>query len=411
MTASSQSRPLQADPLRWASAAAIGVAIFALSWALLHTGPFDNVRIIDTPVYKKYGDAMTQHQVPYRDFELEYPPGALPVFLIPEVGPDESYDKFFDALMLLLGALTVVLVAVALVGVGAPQAALYGGVLLAALTPVLIGPLVLSRFDLWPVLLVVASLAALVHERMRLGLGLLAAAVATKIFPLVLLPLALLYIVRKRGEREAFIALGVFAAVLLAIFGPFLLLSSDGVVDSITRQTDRPLQIESLGASLLLAAHRTQIYHATVVSSFGSQNLAGPLPDTFATVQTLLQALAIITVWIVFARSDRGKEPLLIASAAAVCAFIAFGKVLSPQFLVWLLPLAPFLFLRRAYLQLGLYAAALVVTQLWFPYRYWEVANLQRTAWLVFLRDLLLVALFLAILPLIQRRREPARTT
>ena len=51
------------------------------------------------------------------------------------------------------------------------------------------------------------------------------------------------------------------------------------------------------------------------------------------------------------------------------------------------------------------------MTQLWFPYRYWEVANLQRTTWLVFLRDLLLVALFLTILPLIQRRRGPARTT
>ena len=95
------------------------------------------------------------------------------------------------------------LVAVALYGVGAPPAALYGGVLLAALTPLLIGPLILSRFDLWPVLLVVASLAALVHERMRLGLGLLGAAVATKIFPLVLLPLAVLYVWRRRGRREA----------------------------------------------------------------------------------------------------------------------------------------------------------------------------------------------------------------
>ncbi len=411
MTASPQSRSLSSEPLAWVSAAAVGLAIFAFSWALLHTGPFDNVRIVDTPVYKNYGDAMTRGEVPYRDFELEYPPGALPVFLIPEVGPDDSYDRLFDALMLLLGAATVVLVAITLAGVGAPPAALYGGVLLAALAPVLIGPVILSRFDLWPVLLVVASLAALVYERMRLGLGLLGAAVATKIFPLVLLPLGVLYIWRKRGQREALISLGVFAAVVLAIFGPFLLLAPDGVVDSITRQTDRPLQIESLGASLLLAAHRTQIYDATVVSSFGSQNLAGPLPDTFATVQTVLQALAIVTVWIVFARSDRGKEPLLIASAAAVCAFIAFGKVLSPQFLIWLLPLAPFLFLRRAYLQLGLFAAALVVTQLWFPYRYWEVANLQRTTWLVFLRDLLLVALFLTILPLIQRRRAGPRTS
>jgi hypothetical protein len=113
----------------------------------------------------------------------------------------------------------------------------------------------------------------------------------------------------------------------------------------------------------------------------------------------------------VFARSDRGKVALLVAAAAAVCAFIAFGKVLSPQFLIWLLPLVPFLVLRRTYLQLGLFALTLVVTQLWFPYRYWEIVNLQRTTWLVLLRDLLLVALFLSILPLIQRRRGAPRTT
>ena len=92
-----------------------------------------------------------------------------------------------------------------------------------------------------------------------------------------------------------------------------------------------------------------------------------------------LQALAIVAVWLLFARS--GREPraaLLVASAAAVCAFIAFGKVLSPQFLD-LAPAARAVPRSAAgpYLQLGLFVAALVVTQLWFPYRYWDVVDLR----------------------------------
>jgi hypothetical protein len=411
MTATSESPYPQADPLRIVAAAALGLVVFAFAWALLHGGPFDDVAIVDTPVYQEYGDKMVDGQVPYRDFSLEYPPGALPVFLVPEIGSESSYAGVFEALMLLFGAAAVVLVALALASAGASDTLLYGGVLLTAVTPLLIGPLLLSRFDLWPALIVAGALAALAADRMRLGFGLLGAAVAVKIYPLVLLPLGILYVLRRRGERETLVSLGVFGTVVAAIVGPFLLLSPDGVVESVTRQTGRPLQIESLGSSILLAAHRTRLYDAVVETSHGSQNLAGSLPDTFATVQTVLQALAIVLVWFLFSRSDRDPVALLVASAAAVCAFVAFGKVLSPQFLVWLLPLVPFLVLRRAYITLALFVSALVVTHLWFPYRYWDIVNLGRTSWLVLLRDGLLVALFLSMLPLIQRGRAAPRSS
>jgi len=92
-----------------------------------------------------------------------------------------------------------------------------------------------------------------------------------------------------------------------------------------------------------------------------------------------------------------------------VAAFIAFGKVLSPQFLIWLLPLVPLVRGRRGLTASAVLALALVLTQLWFPYRYWRLA-LQQDAiasWLVFARDLVLVALvFVLAIP----RREQARS-
>jgi hypothetical protein len=131
-------------------------------------------------------------------------------------------------------------------------------------------------------------------------------------------------------------------------------------------------------------------------SSHGSQNLAGAGPDTVAVVLSLVQLVALLATWILFARGPATRERLLLATAAALVAFVAFGKVLSPQFLIWLIPVVPLVYGRRGVIASLLLGAALVVTQLWFPYRYWELALHFGVleSWLVLLRDLVLVALF-----------------
>ena len=122
---------------------------------------------------------------------------------------------------------------------------------------------------------------------------------------------------------------------------PFAILAGQGSCTPSRSQARRPLQIESLGSSVLLAAADLGGYEPTIVSSFGSQNLSGQLPDTLASLQTAMQIVAVVAVWILFAISARRTPQLLAASAAAVAAFAAFGKVLSPQFLIWLIPLVP----------------------------------------------------------------------
>ena len=131
-----------------------------------------------------------------------------------------------------------------------------------------------------------------------------ALAVSAKIYPAVLLPIALLYVARRRGGREALVGLGIFAAVLAAVLVPFAILSWDGLLHAFTEQARRPLQIESLGSSILLAVADLGGYEPTIVSSFGSQNLSGQLPDTLAGLQTALQIVAVVAVWILFAISS-----------------------------------------------------------------------------------------------------------
>jgi uncharacterized membrane protein len=384
--------------------------LLTISWALLHTGFWDRTQIVDTPTYQRYGQAVLDGQVPYRDFDLEYPPAALPVFVLPALAREDDYSSAFELLMWACAVAAIVALGLALAAVDASSPRLYAAIGFLALAPLALGTVILSRYDFWPGALAIGAVAAFVSRRERLGFGVLGLAVAAKIYPLVLLPLALVWAAR-RGTRELWIGLGCFVGVLALCFVPFFVLSAGGVAHSIGTQLGRPLQIESLGASLLLAAEQLGLYNATVESSHGSQNLAGSLADTLAALLTAFQLVAVGMVWAVFAARDRGREGLLAGSAAAVAAFVALGKVLSPQFLIWLLPLVPAVAGLGGLAAGAVLLAALVTTQLWFPFRYWDVVALEPVGLLVVVRNVLLIALYAILLFVLSRRgREGIHT-
>ncbi len=315
--------------------------------------------------------------------------------------------------MAAFGAVAVVLVALTLGALGAGIGRMAAAVGFVALAPLLLGSVVLSRFDLWPTVVVVGALAALVSGRLRLGAGLLGLGVAAKLWPGVLVPLALAYVWRTRGRREALVCAGVFGAVVLACFLPFLVLAPVDVLESVWRQARRPLQIESIGSAVLLAAHHAFGLDLTMKSSSGSQNLDGGLPAALALLHGLVQASVLVALWVAFARGPVTRERLVRYSAAAVVAFVALGKVLSPQFLIWLIPLVPLVRGRRGLAASGLLAVALVLTQLWFPYRYWDLALRfdEPASWLVLARDLVLVALLIVLVNPSRRDSRPEGAT
>jgi uncharacterized membrane protein len=379
-------------------AAAVAAAVFLVSWGLLHRGWYDDQEIVDVPVYETYGTAIEDGGLPYRDLKPEYPPGALAAFVIPALASDdqEGFRDVFEWLMAACGVALVLFTAVALAGLRAPPPRVVVTLALVALFPLLLGSVVLTRFDLYPAALVAGAIAALVHGRDRLGSGMLGAAVAVKLYPAVLLPLAAAYVWRRRGRREALVCLGILAAVVLIVFLPFLVLAPGGVAHSIGRQLSRPLQIESLGSSLFLAAHHLTGLHVEMRSGHGSQNLHATGTAAAAALFSLVQIAVLAWIWL---RRPSEKEELLRWSAAALVAFVALGKVLSPQFLIWLAPTVPLvagLRGRRASVLLG---AALVLTQLWFPSRYWDLARDLDAfpSTLVLLRDLSLVAVLVVL--------------
>lgn len=380
-----------------------GVVLFLAACCLPNVGLLDRDILGDIPLYQEYGENVVDGAVPYRDFFVEYPPGALPALVLPTVAGSD-YALAFKLVQAGLGALAVAFVAVALGALGASSRRLYAAVGVAALAPALLGTVTLTRYDLWPAALTAAALAALLSSRARLGLGLLGLAAAAKLYALALVPVALLYVRRRHGNRAAAAALAAAAGVFALIVLPFLALAPGGVRFSLSFQASRPLHIETAAAGVLLVAHHVGAYSADVVSSFNAQNLDGALPDAVSTALAVLQGLAVITVWAFFARGKRGGDELVTASAATVTVLLLFSKLLSPQYLVWLLPLVPLVGGTAGLASAVLLLAAFSLTQ---SLRFWDGVGLSPAGWVVFGRGLVLAALAGLLVAALSRRPRP----
>jgi uncharacterized membrane protein len=359
------------------------VAVFIGCWVVLHHWFYAHRPLTDTPIYQGYGNAIDHGLVPYRDFPVEYPPGALPVFVAPiYLYGYSGYAQVFGWLMAAFGVGCILVAALA----GARWRALA----VIAFSPLLIGSMALSRYDFWPTLLVIGALAAFVHDRHRWGWIALGAAVATKLFALVLVPIAVVWTVRRRGRRELAVSASCGVAVAAAAALPFLILAPRGLWHSVSGQASRPLQIESLAASVL-----TTFSHPVVINTHGSFNLANE--DRLASLTTVLMLAVLVALWVGFARGPATGDRLVRYTAACICAFVALGKVLSPQFLIWLVPLVPLVRGVRGIVASLLLVAAFVATQIFFPQRYFEYVFHLHLAWVVLVRNLILVALLVTL--------------
>lgn len=389
---------------------AFAALAFVLSALVARGGLLSSADPGDLGRYREFAGRMLEGELPYRDFYMEYPPGAAPVFVAARaLGGADGYNLAFKLLAVLAGI--GVLAGVALVlgrlrASGARRAAAFG---LVAVMPAALGAVVLNRYDLWPVLLLVLGLAAILHARDRLGFGLLAAGAAVKIFPAVVLPVAALHVYRTRGRAALQRALAVFAAVGFLLVAPLALVGPGGFGFSLKTQLVRQLHLESVAASVLLAADSIGVYSRRIVAGNpGSLDLSGTLPDALGVLSTVLLVAALAAVVLAYRRAEESAELLVAGAAASLVAVVVFSKVISPQFLTWLAPLVPLVAGRRGLLASVVLLVALVLTQVEVVYEHplragdWPV-------WVLLARNALLLGLFVLLLgSLLARSRHPS---
>jgi hypothetical protein len=364
--------------------AAAGVVPFLVTCPLLFRGGSHDG---DIPVFRDYGDLVTSGQVPYRDFHLEYPPGAVALFTLPSLGPEHSYLVLFQLLAAAGVVLGLILLALLVERLGAHGLLAYGALAFAGIAPALLGAFSLRRFDMWPAAICIGVLLLLLSERPLWAFGLLAAGVLVKTYPIALLPLALLFVERQVRLR----ALAVFCAVGLAVLGPFAAIGHVGLYESYTVQINRHIHIDTIGSSVLLALHRP----VRVAFDGGGWAVFGGGAGAVTMLQDLAQVAGIVAAVVLFARSRRGPWDLVGAAVTILAVAACFGKVLTPQFLLWV---APLVVLSRSLVATALLAAAMLATNLLFPDRYGALlARHDGEIWLLVTRNALLVGMVAAL--------------
>jgi hypothetical protein len=399
----------------WPSWEALVACVVFVAGAVAITALWEHLgdAVTDIALYQAYGERIADGIVPYRDFGFEYPPGALPAIVLPALvtGSLHAYRIVFVAEMAIVGVLGVLVLDVALRRLALPRRERVLALAVVALTPLLLGGVILTRFDLVPAALVVGALALAVAGRRRAAALVVGIGTAVKLYPALLLPPLAIDAWRRGGRRELAIVLGLAAAPIVLAYAGFLVIAPDGVLDSLGRQVGRPLQIESLGAGILLVLHHAVGMGLGWTSGSGSQNLTGTGAGTLAVLQGVAQVAAVVLVWVSYARGPSTTERLVRHAAASVVAFVALSKVLSPQFLVWLVLLVPLVGGPRRRVAMVLTVVACALTTIWFPARYWDLVRDfdPLSSWLVLLRGLVLLGL-LAALTWPATERAPARS-
>ena len=354
-------------------AALVAVVLSAAVWGVLHVGWYSHGQIVDYGVYQLYGDDVARdHLVPYRDFNLEYPPAALPVFVAPALVARFDYRKLFQVadgrlsrgrrLRRLLHR-----------RVGGRRAHRSRAPCARLGRPLALRPLAgrahgsCARRSAAPA---VDALRRARRDRVRRQ-ALAGGARAAR---------------SPSGSHAARAAapparwLAVAAGTAAAWFLPFVVLSPGGVAHSFHAQFARPLQLESLGASMLIALHHVVGYAARrrVVVRLAEPQRPGHA-HAAAIVTSVAGLLALAALYVAFARGHGGRRrpPPLRRRRGRRHARVRQGLLAAVPDLAHPARPARARPARRSARARSLFSA-LVLTQLWFPERYWPLANCLR---------------------------------
>jgi len=316
---------------------AIAYAIMVLS-SLALLPALDSSVHGDVALYQSVTEDLLAGKLPYRDRELAYPPYAVPVFLLPRLFGGSSYPYAFMCFALVADWL----LKLSLFAMGSKQLNKFRSFLPLLCYCVAI-PLLrfffLQRYDIWPSFICLLALWLFCAGRPALSGFCLAIGAGVKVYPLVFLP-PLLVLAARQGRARRFVAgaaAGFMPIAVLSFILPWWRFAA--------LQGDRGLQCESLYASLLWLAHLAGFAQAKWGSVKAWIEVQGPLAAAILPwtrllwVTTVLFSVALAS-WAAARCEIRSIGQVARLLLVPLLAFVAFNQVLSPQFMIWILPVA-----------------------------------------------------------------------
>ncbi len=367
--------------------------------ALFHT--LYSIQYSATGLYFDYASNILKGLVPYRDFTLEYPPFALFFFILPRLAGHTwpIFSVYYQAEVVIFDLIGLwILYKIAYRWGKAPWTLLS----VYTLGILAIGPIIGQQYDIFPAVMTLAAIYYFWTDRHTAAWALLALGTLTKIYPIALAPIFLIYYIRDHQYQRLWQGIASFAAVCLAIILPFLIISPSCLWSFYSYHAQRGIQLESTYSSLLLLADKLGFTHVRIEFGFGSWNVAGNAANVLAKMSApVLAVLLLLTYGFIFRRSQKIRlqiDRIGAYSLLAVLIILITSKVLSPQYLIWLIPFLPLLTGRLRYAIWSIFVLIGVLTFIIFPVYYQQLMDLSsRLVDILLTRDLLLVVMAILV--------------
>ena len=316
-----------------------------------------------------YASRIADGESPYtRTFAVEYPPLAVALFrLVGHTGTEQAYQAWFSLLMTAFTVAAGAVTAFTACRLWPRGGRAYVASVLFPVGVALTGAIVINRYDVAVALLIAVFVLCLVARWYTAAAFVLGMGFALKVTPAALLPLVLLLAGPPR--RWVWPLVG-FAAAAVAPFLPYLLKSASGVWYTFQYHLERPLQIESVLGTPQLLGQLMGADWATWGWSHQAHSLIAPGVGLAADLSGGLTLLAVAAVYVVAwlrrRRLRSAPADQVIVVLALLLALMTFGKVLSPQYFVWILPAWALVAARDRWIAV-LGGVTLVLTQIEFP--------------------------------------------
>jgi hypothetical protein len=388
------------DDPRWQLAGflLVHIAIFAGLFRGGYTMPFSG-----TGLYYQYGSALVAGQVPYRDVFVEYPPVALVFFALPRVigASFRWYYVWYQVEVVAADLVVLVALYAARERDEAPWRVLapYTALLLA------VGPITLHQYDIFPAALTLGAVICHARRRDTAAWVLLAVATMTKVYPVLLAPVFLMLDDRPVGPRVRR-AVVVFTATVLAVLSPLLAIAPSSLLRMVAFHSERGIHLDSMYSTIAFAARSLGLTIVGIVLTYRSWNITGPAADLLARAATPVLTAALIASYAFIYRhmkrvggaAVRDIRLTATSSALVLLTGLVTSKVLSPQYLIWLLPLLPLVVRPRRWLVWSVFAVVGPLTYYIYPLHYTELLERDaRTIAALAGRNLLLLTLTLIV--------------
>jgi hypothetical protein len=270
---------------------------------------------------------------------------------------------------------------------------------------------VVGRFDILPALFTLVAVLCADHKKWGWAFVSLALATLLKIYPIILLPVFLLAL--QREMQGNFLAwrrwrpLALFVLVCGMTMGISFLFSAVGTIAPLNYFGYRPVQAESLAASVLWILKGIGINPSTYEYTYGSLNVESPFSALVSSISTVLLISGLLyTWWLLWCR----KIDLAIATLLSLLIMIVTSKVFSPQYLMWVIPLVAYTGAKKLW-YLPIWGLIGFLTSWIYPYIYNMEPHIQAVPYvplfypIVTIRNVLLLGFVVALLVVATHRR------